>query len=94
MSNNPSTSAEQIPASMLGVVDYEDEGVELERFIREKECKARTGLSRTTRWRLEQEDKFPKRIQLTTNTVAWRLSDVLDWMQAKIKGGASNHGTA
>ena len=34
------------------------------RFVREAECKSITGLSRTRRWELEKEGKFPKRIKL------------------------------
>ena len=42
-----------------------------DRFIREAEVQRITGLSRTTRWRLEREGKFPSRRQLSENAVAW-----------------------
>jgi len=56
-----------------------------ERFIRERECLLLTGLSRTTRWRLERTGDFPKRLQLSSNCVGWQLSAVEDWMIRKIK---------
>jgi prophage regulatory protein len=51
------------------------------RFVREAECKQITGLSRTRRWELEREGKFPKRIKLSERAVAWRLSDLMGWME-------------
>ena len=51
------------------------------RFVREAECKQITGLSRTRRWELEREGKFPKRIKLSERAVAWRLSDLMNWME-------------
>ena len=52
----------------------------LDRFIRERECHALTGLSRTTRWRLERADQFPRRRQLSPNACGWILSEVVQWM--------------
>jgi len=57
---------------------------QIDRFVREAECKHLTGLSRTTRYEMEQEDKFPKRIKLNKRTVAWRLSDIQNWMEERI----------
>lgn len=53
------------------------------RFVRETECKHITGLSRTRRWELEKEGKFPKRIKLSERAVAWRLSDLMSWMEER-----------
>ena len=50
-----------------------------DRVIREAECKRLSGLSRTTRWRLERSGKFPKRRQLSDNAVGWLWSEVLAW---------------
>ncbi|ENK0986744.1 AlpA family phage regulatory protein [Salmonella enterica] len=57
-----------------------DNGENYDRRIREKECAARTGLSRSRRWQLEQEDAFPKRSPMGRNSVSWLLSDVLYWV--------------
>ena len=50
-----------------------------DRFIRERECRQLTGLSRTTRWRLERKGRFPKRRKISPNGVAWLLSEILSW---------------
>ena len=55
-----------------------------DRVVREPECKHSSGLSRTTRWRLEQEGKFPKRIQLSPNAVGWRLSEIKAWLRSRV----------
>jgi prophage regulatory protein len=57
--------------------------MEEDRFIREPEVKRLTGLSRTTRWRLEREGKFPSRRQLSENAVAWLDSEVRLWIESR-----------
>jgi prophage regulatory protein len=54
-----------------------------DRYLREPEVQQLTGLSRTTRWRLERSDKFPKRRQLSDNAVGWRLSEISEWLSAR-----------
>lgn len=56
-------------------------GERYDRRIREKECEHITSLSRSRRWQLENEDKFPKRVPLGKNSVSWLLSDVLLWVR-------------
>ena len=58
---------------------------EPDRFLREPEVKHITGLSRTTRWRLERAGKFPKRIPISENAKANLLSQIVDWMAARVK---------
>lgn len=36
--------------------------------------------------RLEKAEKFPKRIQLGPNRVGWLESEVLEWIENKLKG--------
>lgn len=55
------------------------------RFIREPECKSITGLSRTTRWRLEKAGKFPARRKISQNTVGWLSTEIEEWMRSKIE---------
>ena len=50
------------------------------KFIREKECHEKTGLSRTTRWRLEKNGLFPARRYITEGTVGWLLSEIEEWL--------------
>ena len=54
-----------------------------DRFIREPECLEITGLSRTTRWRLERAGSFPRRRKISQNAVAWLESEVLAWLESK-----------
>ena len=54
-----------------------------DRMLRSREVQQRTGLSRTTIWRLEREGSFPKRVQISRNVVAWRESDVAAWIAQK-----------
>ncbi|NQY87197.1 MAG: AlpA family phage regulatory protein [Colwellia sp.] len=58
----------------------------IDRFVREAECKLITGISRTRRWELEKEGKFPKRIKLSERAVAWRLSSLMQWMEERCNG--------
>ena len=51
-----------------------------DRFLREAEVHSITGLSRTTRWRLERVGKFPRRRQISANAVAWLASEIRAWM--------------
>ena len=59
----------------------------IDRFVREPECRQLTGLSRTTRWRLEREGLFPRRRKLSRNAVGWRHSELLDWLQDTPEAG-------
>lgn len=52
-----------------------------DRILREPECQIRTGLSRTTRWRMEKENTFPKRRQLVGGTVGWLESEINEWIR-------------
>ncbi len=54
-----------------------------DRFIRERECRELTGLSRTTRWRLERRGNFPKRRKISPNGVAWLLSEISSWQDSR-----------
>lgn len=42
----------------------------------------RTGLSRSTIWRLEKAGKFPRRRRVSASVVAWLESEVTAWIQA------------
>lgn len=55
----------------------------IDRYLREPECFHVTGLSRVTRWRLEKIGKFPKRKQLSANTIGWLESEITDWLATR-----------
>ena len=42
-----------------------------------------TGLSRVTIWRLEREEKFPARVQLTDNRIGWYGHEIKAWMESR-----------
>jgi len=53
------------------------------RIIRYPELKNKVTLSRTQIWRLERAGRFPKRIQISDNSVGWDDADIEAWMQAR-----------
>ncbi len=58
-----------------------------DRFIREPECRRLTGLSRTTRWRLERVGQFPRRRNISPNAVGWLASEIQSWIYARAAAG-------
>ncbi|UTV27883.1 helix-turn-helix transcriptional regulator [Photobacterium atrarenae] len=54
-----------------------------DRFIREPERLKLTTISRTQAWKLEKQGLFPKRIRLGSRSVAWRLSEISDWLNSQ-----------
>ncbi len=74
-------------ASGVGVLDTSGRMVSSTvplRLLRFGEVRQRTGLSRSTIWRMERSGVFPKRIQVSVNVVAWREDEVSDWIRSKI----------
>ena len=51
-----------------------------DRFIREPECREITGLSRSTRWRLERNGRFPQRRQISAGATGWLASELAAWI--------------
>ncbi len=60
-----------------------------ERFLREPEVHRVTGLSRTTRWRLEQSGRFPRKRKLSDNAVGWLASEIEAWMAERVEASAA-----
>jgi len=54
-----------------------------DRLLRWPEVHARTGLSRTTIWRLIRQQEFPASRRLSANTVAWLASEVDAWIAGR-----------
>jgi prophage regulatory protein len=54
------------------------------RLLRFPAVRERTGLSRSTIWRLERSGLFPRHRQISLNAVAWSEREIVDWIQAKI----------
>ncbi|MGS0737570.1 helix-turn-helix transcriptional regulator [Pseudomonas sp. GG8] len=53
-----------------------------DRFLRFESIAGLVGVSRSTINRWEKEGKFPKRVQLGSQTVAWRESQISHWMSS------------
>ncbi len=53
------------------------------RFLRIRQVMLLTGLSRMTIYRLELAGNFPKRRQLSENSVAWLESDITAWAESR-----------
>ena len=51
-----------------------------ERMLSSKQVQERTGLSRTTIWRLEQTNSFPARRTIALRRVGWLASEIDKWM--------------
>ena len=54
-------------------------------LIRMKEVVRMTGLSRSTLYRLQQLEEFPKAVNLGCRSVAWVRSDINDWIKEKVQ---------
>ena len=52
-------------------------------YWRERDVRKATKLSRSTRWRLERDGKFPRRRQLSANAVGWLRSEVEAWIASR-----------
>lgn len=55
-------------------------------ILRLRDVVSRTGLSRSTIWRLERRNLFPRRIQLSENAVGWPETDVASWLAKRPRG--------
>lgn len=50
------------------------------KIIRWDELKGMIGLSRSTIWRLERSDCFPKRRKLGSSSVGWIEHEIIQWI--------------
>ena len=58
------------------------------KLLRFPAIRERTGLSRTTIWRLERDGDFPRHRKISRNAVAWVEEEVLEWIRARISAVA------
>ena len=54
------------------------------KLLRFPAVRERTGLSRSTIWRLEREGDFPKHRRISANAVAWVEDEVASWIHSKV----------
>ncbi len=57
-----------------------------DRLVREAERKHITSISRSQAWVLEQRGEFPARRKLGSRSVAWKLSELVAWVEARGQG--------
>jgi len=53
------------------------------KYLREQEAAIVSGMSRTTRWRLEQRGEFPRRYQISDGITAYKESEVMEWFDSR-----------
>ncbi|EAB6213070.1 AlpA family phage regulatory protein [Salmonella enterica subsp. enterica] len=56
---------------------------EIDRVIREPECFWMTGIPPSTRAFMEKRGEFPKHLILGPKIIAWRLSEVQEWIKTR-----------
>lgn len=54
------------------------------RLLRFPAVRERTGLSRSTIWRLERRGQFPQHRQISPNAVAWVEEEIARWIEEKM----------
>lgn len=52
------------------------------KLLRAKEVAEMVGLSVSTFYGLIRQNKFPKPLKTSENTVAWRYSDIVGWIDS------------
>jgi prophage regulatory protein len=63
---------------------YAQQAAPVLKLLRFGDVHERTGLSRSTIWRLERQGLFPRHRQISANAVAWVEAEVLQWIRAKV----------
>jgi prophage regulatory protein len=59
------------------------------RLLRFPAVRDRTGLSRSTIWRLERRGEFPRHRQISPNAVAWVEEEITQWIQSRVQRGTA-----
>jgi prophage regulatory protein len=83
-SSNVTDTRERQPASQLPQSGREAALTACPRLLRFPDVRNRTGLSRSTIWRLERDGCFPRHRRISANAVAWPEDEVLAWIRVKI----------
>ena len=56
-----------------------------------EKVRGRVPYSNVQLWRMEQEGRFPKRIKIGPNRVAWLTREVDEWINARLEERGSQH---
>ena len=52
-------------------------------ILRRVQVQARTGLSRSSIYKLMQERNFPRQVALGRRTIGWRSDDIDEWLESR-----------
>jgi len=55
----------------------------MQKILRPKELATYLSLSLATIWRLNQEEGFPKKVQLSSRAVGWFEDDIAAWLKKR-----------
>jgi prophage regulatory protein len=83
-SSHPEESAESASGPLNRARVFSQTEMPPLRLLRFPAVRERTGLSRSTVWRLERRGLFPRHRQISLNAVAWSEKEIVDWIQAKV----------
>jgi prophage regulatory protein len=67
----------------ISVKDREPRTERPDRILRDPEVGKRTGLSRTTRWRMIRKGTFPQPVLITERAIGWRETDIQLWIDER-----------
>lgn len=56
-----------------------------ERLLSLSEVMERTGLSKTSIWRMQKEGVFPVSYSISSKRVAWKESEINQWIQERVQ---------
>ena len=77
------TDAPRKTASVASAPDASVKRIPPLKLLRFPAVRERTGLSRSTIWRLERRGEFPKHHRISRNVVAWVEEDVTNWIELR-----------
>jgi prophage regulatory protein len=80
----PTPRLQSEPRSPLSQPQPKPQPIGPPRLLRFPAVRARTGLSRSTIWRLERRGAFPRHRRISPNAVAWLEQDVSEWIESKV----------
>ena len=60
------------------------------RIVRVAEVVRRTGLSRTTLWRMQKRRQFPSRRELSPGTIGWLEGEIDAWIRERVPKVVTN----
>ena len=57
----------------------------VQRLLRIRDVMTRTGISRPQIYRMMTDGRFPRSVKLSERSVAWRESEVCEWINGRIR---------